>query len=166
MFSIEFANSINLGKFDREDSTVSEAIYTIYPDYSDSFTLNWNKYLIPLSKKGDLSEIYNDLVNILTLIKTDNAKAFYINFLSSTFTAKWNFIIYKTDQIIINAKWYSNSIFRNRIITASDPDLYQVLVNKHHFVKAWDTLLRNLKRDLKTVGYTNRLDGYNYLDSL
>lgn len=163
MFNINFDNSVELGLLDSEDTTVSEAIYTIYLDYSDSFTLNWNNYLVPLSKKGDLSEIYNDIIKMLVLIKTNKEKEFYINFLSSTFTAKWDFTLYKSEQIRINAKWNSNSIFSNKIINEIDPNLYQVLVNKTHFVNEWDNLLRNLKRDLKAVGYTDSLDGFSYL---
>ncbi|BDR55757.1 hypothetical protein [Xylocopilactobacillus apis] len=166
MFEIDFSSSVNLGKLDSEDSTVAEAIYTIYSEYSETFTLNWNNYLIPLSKKGDLSEIYNDIVKMLILIKMNKEKGFYINFLSNAFTAKWEFTLYKTEQIRINAKWNSNSIFSNKLINEIDPNLYQVLVNKTHFVNQWDNLLRNLKQDLKAVGYTDSLDGFSYLEKL
>jgi len=89
MFKIEFNVTKKLGIVDNEDISVSEAIWSIYPNYDENVTITFGNYLIHLDKKGDLSVIYNDV--ILMLKKLNEIEEFETSFLSSGFTAYWNF---------------------------------------------------------------------------
>ena len=88
MFRIKINNEVLLGKIDYDDETVAEAIHSTYPDYSYDISLCWNDFVIPLDRRGDISEMYDDIIFMLTALKR-NEQELSISFLSSTFTAEW-----------------------------------------------------------------------------
>lgn len=151
---------------DIEDITVSEAISTIY-NYSTDFliSINWNRIIILLDGVS-FSQIYNDAVLMLELIKSPE-KEFSINFLDSNFTAKWNFTK-ENSTLNIHAEWYDIASFDGTNISVEKlNDLCNFLEEDIEcFINTWDSLLKEIKIDLLNAGYNNELENFDYLDKL
>jgi len=166
MFKIEFNVTKKLGIVDNEDISVSEAIWSIYPNYDENVTITFGNYLIHLDKKGDLSVIYNDV--ILMLKKLNEIEEFETSFLSSGFTAYWNFKKGK-NSITISPKWISAGLENretNLFIQNVREANFSIIVNTEVFISEWHKLLKSIKDDLLTVGYTEKLENFEYLKNL
>jgi len=122
---------------------------------------------IQLDFKGDISEIYKDLIIMLKNIKSNKEK-FEIYFLSSSFTAIWYFTLFES-KITIKPKWTSLNLFlENAKIDASDYFAYEdeIIIDKSIFKSEWDKVLKIIKSDLEKSGYKDSLEGYSYLKDL
>ena len=152
-----------LSKRDKEDTTVSEAISTIYKSDEDwMLTIYWFEYELLLDGIM-IGDIYNDLVKMLKSLQA-NEQVFTVSFLDSGFTAIWN-IELENDQLTIDARWTT--------VTSKDPQTSEKLrklpvlrLQKNDFVDNWNRLLSIVKEDLLSTGYSNQLKGFEYLDSL
>lgn len=167
MFKIEFKVTNKLGIKDTEDISVSEAIWTAYHNYGEEITITFGNYLIYLDKKGDISDIYNDIIYMLKNVKENNNE-FEVNFLSSGFTVYWNFKKEK-NLISIFPKWISaglkskeTNLFIQNVREANST----ITVNVEVFVYEWHKLLKSIKDDLLKVGYTENLENFDYLKNL
>jgi len=166
MFKIEFNVTKKLGTIDNEDMSVSEAVWSTYPNYTENITITFGNYLIHLDKKGDMSVIYNDVVSMLK--KLNKNTEFEISFLSSGFTAYWDFVK-QENSIIITPKWISagledreTSLFIENVKEANFPKT----VNIEIFISEWHKFLKSIKDDLLKVGYTEDLENFEYLKNL
>jgi len=156
------------GKRDVEDTTLSEAIESIYDNYKDFvFRVSLdNNVKILLDFKGDLSSIINDIIKLhqKTLL---SERQFMITFLSSSFTATW--YVSNTDWVTISPKW-TTAIFEkdgNKIETPNYSNYEDPIVTKTHlFIREWEKLLIEVREDLKRAGYGKELEGFEYLESL
>ena len=152
-----------LSNRDKEDTTVSEAISTIYKSDEDwMLTIHWLEYELLLDGIM-IGDIYNDLVKMLKSIQA-NERAFTVFFLDSGFTAAWNIEV-ENDQLAIDARWTT--------VTSKDPQTCEKLrelavlrLQKSDFIDNWNRLLSIVKEDLLASGYSNQLKGFEYLDSL
>ena len=107
MFNIRTKDSIVYKTKDTEDSSVSEALETIYENYPGAVAeLEWNNCVIPLLGHS-IGSIYNSITHLLSCIK-DGIMNGTENFLDNTFTAKWKFQI-KNDSITIESYWIAVS---------------------------------------------------------
>ncbi|EGI1937926.1 hypothetical protein K7N57_000722 [Salmonella enterica] len=161
MFSIVLLNDFVLGEMDEEDTTVSEAIDSIYVEYTHDIVFKWNNHETRLDRKGDISEIYNDIILMLKLLSDKNNKKFSISFLSSTFTAIWDFSI-DMDMLSIRAKWITVSFLNDR----DDEGLYVLNIPVNVFISEWNKLLRIIRDDLIKCGYDESLEGFSYLECI
>ncbi|EFL9680277.1 hypothetical protein IA00_002957, partial [Escherichia coli] len=105
MFKLIAIKETPLGVKDDEDLSVSEAIYSTYTDYTNDILMVFDKVVLCLDRKGDISDIYNDIVNIFEQIEL-GTKQFFMCFLSSTFTTRWEFEHKSPDTINITAYWF------------------------------------------------------------
>lgn len=69
MFRIKITNEALIGEIDLDDETVAEAIFSTYSNYTYDILLMWNDLVIPLDRRGDISDIYNDIVFMLDSLK-------------------------------------------------------------------------------------------------
>ena len=155
MFEINLKISSLKGVFDPEDINISEAISSIF-DVSDYIEFNWNNILIKLTCKYDVSEIWDDLIEMLNLIKYRKSKKFIIYWPSSTFFATWDFNI---DHNNINIKSYWTSINGGveqlkRIKSVSD----NINIDFNKFLFEWSKIIRIVKERLELHGYQSIID--------
>ena len=162
MFRIKINNNVLLGKIDYDDETVAEAIHSTYPDYSYDISLWWNDFVIPLDRRGDISEMYNDIIFMLNALKR-NEKELSISFLSSTFTAKW-YIQVESENLRILPKWITIEFSNHQPCDNKEGTI--LIVPTLEFINEWNNLLRIIKNDLIKVGYSENLEGFNYLKTL
>lgn len=167
MFKIEFNKTIELGVIDVENTSVSEAIWSTYPDYKSDVFIHWKGYQIELDKRGDISTIYNDIIDMLEELINNNS-LFKSGFLSSTFTAYWNFKV-EERTIKIKPQFFVASIKNNDMYLANEEirklDL-DIEIDFDYFISEWSKLLKSIKDDLLKVGYTEELENFEYLKKL
>ncbi|WP_300686889.1 hypothetical protein [Chryseobacterium sp.] len=167
MFKIEFNKTIELGVIDVEDTSVSEAIWSTYPDYKPDVFIHWKGYQIELDKRGDISSIYNDIIDMLEELINNNS-LFKSGFLSSTFKAYWNFKV-EERTIKIKPQFFVASIKNNDMYLANEEirklDL-DIEIDFDYFISEWSKLLKSIKEDLLKVGYTEDLENFEYLKNL
>ncbi|MEN7547375.1 hypothetical protein AAG747_05625 [Rapidithrix thailandica] len=169
MFYIELKKDILLGHYDSEDESVSEAVFSIYPDYENyEFIIHLNNDLkLLLDFRGDMSEIYNDVIKMMRAINHGDGMI-KINFLSSSFSAIWHIEI-KSDDIKIIPQWTTANLeFKGKKVT---PDKYHkfespIIITKALLLSEWNKLLEEIKNDLLKVGYPHNLKGFDYLMNL
>lgn len=166
MFEIEIIKKRIIKKnADFEDTTVSEAISTIY-NYSDDFLIfiSWNGFKLPMDGVS-FSQIYNDV--IIMLEGLEEKCDFTVNFLDTGLTAIWNFTN-KGDFVNIEAEWVDIASYgyENTTIEELKKISNTIMVNKKEFMNQWNSLLKIIKNDLLEVGYKDSLEGFEYLRTL
>lgn len=165
MFKIEFDKTKILGKIDLQDKSVSEAIFSIYPTYDDTIFIYWRNYVLCLDRRGDMSTIYNDIIEMLQEL-SNKKSSFRCSFLSSTFTAYWNFHVEEGNLIKINPHFFGVNIkekdtyLTNEQVRALNLDIE---IDFNLFISEWHKLLRSIKEDLLQVGYKENLENFEYL---
>jgi len=162
MFRIKINNDVLLGGIDDDDETVAEAIYSTYSDYTYDISLVWNNFIIPLDRRGDISEMYNDIVLMLNALKR-NESAVSVSFFSSMFTAKWCIHV-EDENLEISPKWITVSFSGQQPCGNEKSNALAVPIVD--FINEWDDLLRVIKDDLMKVGYGEDLEGFYYLTTL
>jgi len=167
MFKIKFNVTKALGIKDSEDISVSEAVWSTYPTYGEEIVITFGDYLIHIDKKGDISGIYNDIIYMLKDLN-ENENEFQTGFLTSGFTAYWNFKKEK-NSITISPKWISAGLMSkktNLFIQNVREANFPITVNTEVFISEWHKLLKSIKDDLLKVGYTEKLENFEYLKNL
>ena len=128
MFKLEIIRDTPLGEKDSEDTSVSEAIFSTYLEYKTDILLHWDDLVLCLSRRGDISDIYDDIIDVLTNLEK-GTEFFFMAFLSSSFTARWDFKIIGSNLLMVEAKWIdvvyldkrkSNIKKSSMIVTVSD----------------------------------------------
>ncbi|MFZ4929414.1 hypothetical protein [Chryseobacterium sp. Mn2064] len=167
MFKIEFNTTTELGEIDTEDTSVSEAIWSIHPYYDNDVFIHWKDYQIELDKRGTISDIYNDLIYLLDELNAGNTQ-FTSSFLCSGFTAYWHFRVEK-NRITISPQFFEVAIKHNDgyldMKEIRQLDL-NIEIGFDHFISEWNNLLKSIKDDLLKVGYTEDLENFEYLKNL
>lgn len=162
MFKLEVIRDTLLGTKDSEDTSVSEAIFSTYLEYSPDILLHWNDLTLCLSRRGDISDIYDDIIDILTQLE-HRIESFFMAFLSSSFTAHWDFKIIDSNLIKVDAKWI-DVVYLDK--SKSNIKRSSMVISISDFTEQWKKILRSIKKDLLSLGYDNTLDGFVFLDTL
>lgn len=168
MFEIKFKKNDLSKNFYEEDESVSEALETICPSCSLDTSILWDDYEICFSRGGGISDIYNDIIKFLQKIG-EGEKEFHINFLSSVFTCKWEFLVAE-DVVRIKPAWFSIANIKLNNADANEKELQcscgEVSVGKAEFMHEWHRFLLSIKADLISCGYDDKLKGFEYLKKL
>ncbi len=164
---IESKKQKEFTSLDEEDETVSEAIETIYESYKPDVKITYKNYILYLSKKGDISDIFDGIIEVLSEIEKGKDQVSY-NYLSSSFTVKMDIKI-EQGCLIIQPTWYVANIEKDGCkIISEDFHLInkEIRISKVSFLNEWNKLLLEIKHDLTKAGYNNQLNGFNYLNNL
>lgn len=165
MFEIRTKGKASLDSLRITDSSVSEALNTIYThDYDFMIFINWNGFNIPMDGVG-FSQIYSDI--IMMLEELEEEYNFSINFLDTGFTAVWNFTT-EGDFLKVEAEWVDIASYGYENTTVEELEKVSniVTINKSKFMNEWNSLLKIVKTDLLKAGYKNTLEGFEYLEAL
>lgn len=155
-------NTRQLSPLDPEDTSVSEAIYTLYKNSENPIVdLVWGGFIIPIDGIT-LSHIYFDVGKMVARLKS-NEESFKIFFLDSALTAEWQFEV-RGNSIEITALWttvrgYGHTDNSIENLRASNFEV----IDKSSFVSDWNSLLLLIKNDLITAGYDSSLQDFEYL---
>jgi hypothetical protein len=166
-FRIEIESFHTQTDYDPEDTTVSEAIETVYREGPGVRIHMGPGTWVSLPTYGGISDIYSYIVRMLTRIEV-GVYPFDIYFLSSGFTTIWSF--HESAGILtILISWTAvNGVFNGRsVMNAQFNDVVpQLVIEKELFVNEWQGLLRKVKCNLLSAGYANRLSDFEYMASL
>lgn len=137
MFKIKIESRGLLNR-DLEDSSFSEAIQSIY-DFNDNVIIVWNGEEIPISKKMDISDSWNDILNMIANLKK-GIPNFKFEWPSQTFFAIWE--IYSINDVDLKIK----PIWSQKINSI-------LCIKRETFIKEWEKVIRIIKQDLEKQGY-------------
>lgn len=169
MFKILTATKCELSSLDKEDKTVSEAINSIYANYSCDDIIIWNNINIRIDRKGDLSSIYDDIIYFISMINSKVELCSH-SFLSSTFTVKLE-VKRSLENLIITPNFYVVQAFTEEkefldMKTLKTSEL-KLTIGSENFVDQWKNLLESVKRDLIQVGYSSEnLEDFHLLEDI
>lgn len=166
-FRIEIEPYRELGVWDPEDTTTSEAIESVYRGGPAVCIHMGPRTWARLPVSGGVSDIYNDIIRMLERLEL-GAYPFEISFLCSSFTALWRFFE-SNDVLTIRTSWTAVNGSSNgcEFRDAQFNDVVsQIVVEKAAFVAEWRSLARQLKRDLLSAGYGGRLNDFECLELL
>lgn len=101
------------------------------------------------------------------LEELDSDCAFPVYFLDSSFTATWH-ISLNEEMLKIKADWVTAVCFDEYNIHVKNIEKIpnSIKVDKIIFINEWNNLLKVLKQDLLKAGYSDNLDGFEYLNRL
>ena len=161
MFKLIAIKETPLGVKDDEDLSVSEAIYSTHTDYTNDILMVFDKVVLCLDRKGDISDIYNDIVNIFEQIEL-GTKQFFMCFLSSTFTTRWEFEHKSPDTINITAYWFDVRYLYgiNSIIKTST-----IEIPVSEFKMQWGNIIKPIKKDILSLGYDETLVNFSFFNN-
>lgn len=168
MFKIIIKEKAKIEKLDSDDYDIKEAIYSIYKN-DDKFMIfiNWNDFYIPMNG-ATLSQIFDDIIEMLEELLDAESNEFSVNFLDSCFTTVWEISYEDKENIKIKSEWIEIAPFSFENTTVEDLKKISniIIVNKDKFIDEWNNLLKIIKYDLLSAGYNNNLNDFEYLNNL
>ncbi|GEN76890.1 hypothetical protein [Chryseobacterium hagamense] len=166
MFEIIIKEKAKIEKLDSNDFDITEAIYSIYKNGKFMIFINWNGFYIPMNG-STLSQIFDDIIEMLEALLDIESNNFSVNFLDSCFTAVWEFSK-ENENIKIKSEWIEIAPYNLKNITIEELNKVSniVKINKVDFIRKWDFLIKIIKDDLIISGYDIDLEGLEYLRNL
>ena len=154
-FKLLISNPLNLSSMDKADTTISEALQTIYPyGKESSIYMKWNGYIIELNLTAQVSDIYTDILKMLYLLMDENIEEFDIHWGSNSFMAQWSFKKRKDNMLNIKAYWTS-VIGGHEILMKLNKVKHIIEIKEKSFIIEWISLLEIIREDLLKVGYSS-----------
>lgn len=149
-FKIKTYTPKNNAMFDKTDSKLSEAIYTIFPLETEEAKLHWGTEEISLSYRYDISIMIDDIIQMIIALQSENNGELSIDWPSNTFAANWN-MVWVGDSIKITSHWRegfnaTEYLKKNNIIE----------INRYIFLKEWKNILKILIQNLEYSGYNKQ----------
>jgi hypothetical protein len=126
-----------------DDSSLGEAIETIFPLCTDFALIVWNDVYVPLTYKYDISIIINDIIAMLGSVAARDEGSITVFWPSNTFRTRWILTWSGTD-LAITTTWES-------VIGGTESMLNKVPsvnLNKNTFLLEWKPLLYKIKESI------------------
>lgn len=147
-FKINACNPKNNSVFDKEDTKLSEAIYTIFPMETEDAILSWGDENITLSYRYDIGTIIDDIIQMIFTLQNNNTGKWSVAWSSNTFAGSWDFKWFE-DSLKIEAKW------REEFGASDYLKTHTVLKTvKETFLSEWGKITDKLLVSLTECGYT------------
>jgi len=149
-FKINTDTPKNNAVFDKTDSKLSEAIYTIFPMETEDAKLYWGTEEISLSYRYDISTMIDDIIHMIIALQSENNGEFSVDWPSNTFAVNWN-MVWVGDSLKITSHWReefnaTEYLKKNNIIK----------INRYIFLKEWKNILEILIQNLEYSGYNKQ----------
>jgi hypothetical protein len=145
-----------------DDSSLGEAIETIFPLSTDFALLVWNNVYIPLTYKYDISVIINDIIAMLGAVVARDEGSITVFWPSNTFCTRWALTWSATD-LAITTTWES-VIGGTESMLNKMPSLN---LDKNTFLLEWKPLLDKIKQSVLmasgTVDTRSMLAGLDFI---
>ena len=148
-FKIEAGNPKNNSDFDKGDTKLSEAVYTIFPMETEDAVLSWGEANIPLSYRYDISTIIDDIIQMVFILRNNESGKWSVDWSSDTFAANWEFE-WSEESLEIVAQWREE-------FNASDylKEHNALRTEKERFLYEWGKITDMLLRNLTECGYNS-----------
>jgi len=148
MIKFQISNPKTTGLFDPNDSTLEEALETIFPLETEYAFLVWDHIFIPLSYKYDISIMIGDLIRIFHFIKDENERSIEIHWGANTFATIWS-IVKLPSFLIIKSTWF-DTLGRLKDVLNNNSEIKVDALHLAHEIKV---MLAFLKDCLEKAGY-------------
>jgi len=135
-----------------------EAIESTFPLDNGSATVFWNGIPFELHYKYCISEILEDLIIILKIIKTTYSKEYSIRWPSNNFEALW-VMKWDSETLFISAEW-ENPVGKIEEELNQKKD---IIINKVFFTNEWKGVILNVIQGLSKRGYDESVDWFREL---
>ncbi len=134
---------------DDSDSTLSDAMETVFLMNTEDAYMIWRHISIPLSYKYDLSYMIDDILNLIEQLQKEMCGTKYISWLPDTFRSDWK-VEWKNGKLIIYAEWYNITGGLEKILNKDNC----LQMNIDDFLKEWKKILETIYYSLKQCNYT------------
>ena len=136
-------------ELDPTDSTLSEAMQTVFPLATEAAILFWKNTCIPLSYKYDMSVMMADVLVMLWSITSAPVGRWAVTWPSSTFMATWE-VEWAGGLVSITSNWQRvagdvESVLNAKPVVSAAVD---------EFVAEWRRPLEIVETGLRRAGYT------------
>jgi len=160
MFKIEISERESYLKRDIEDSSISEALETIYQGNAN-FDIIWNKITIHVSLDSDMCMIIFDIKRMFKELKKNKTEGtFTISWGSPSFFTQWDFEV-KEKILIIDSYW---TTVNGNMNSLRKPNNKKIIVDKDYFLEEWRKVLSVIKEDLLKAGYNEtNIEDFQFL---
>lgn len=157
-FSIQASNPRTLIRYDANDTTLSEAIQTVFPLETEHAIMSWNWIYVPLSYKYDLSMMIDDIIALANDVLSSPQGSRTIHWPSNTFASLWT-IDWTHPNITVEAEWTSVVGDTESMLSARS----KVTMGAVDFVEEWKQPLELIMGSLTSAGYGASLLGMDRL---
>jgi hypothetical protein len=147
VFALQLGVPACVAARDESDSTLSDAVQTVFPLDERAF-LKWNGMTLPLSYKYDISVMLEDIVEMVLAVGKTGSGLFQVDWPSSGFPYHWT------------VKWDASKV-EVHAQPRQEPGAVdlggheRVRVDRGSFLGAWQALLRTVLSCLEGAGYTS-----------
>ncbi len=149
MFEVQISNPTLTGCFDKDDSTLNEAIQTIFAFGTEQAFFNWNHVYIPLDYKYDISEMINDILLIRDNLTNQEEGSFQVQWKSNTFPYSWD-ILFSQNTVKINLTIMFEEFTHLACVLQKNANIQ---VEKNAFIHELEKLINFIREKLTCSGY-------------
>jgi hypothetical protein len=146
---------------DPDDETIFGAIQQVFPMNTEDAVMSWNRILIKISYKYDLSQVIYDVLDLLEWVIAGHDGRRLVQWGSSTFFGVWN-LSRRGDELEITAEWQVVVGDLEKELNARPT----VVMSASAFLREWKRPLEIVMSALVGAGYTEKLGGFGRLRDL
>jgi hypothetical protein len=146
-FIIDASDPRSSGDYDSTDTTLPEAIYTVFPLEAADAVLHWGSEGIPLSYRYDVATMIDDVIGMAFTLHESEAGEWSVEWPSNTFSGEWS-IKWSGDDLSVEARW------REEFEASGYLESHPVLkTTKASFLSEWGKLTGKVLAGLAECGY-------------
>lgn len=149
-FNIDACKPDNNSVFDKDDTKIAEAIYTIFPLKTENAILFWGEEQIELSYRYDFSIMIEDILEMILNLQSKTVGEWSVDWSSDTFATNWN-LIWSERKLEITAVWREEFNAKNYL-----KDNNIIKIDKYIFLNEWKGVLNALIFNLLECGYDDK----------
>jgi len=144
--------------YDDDIDNIGDAIEASYSLNTEYMVMVFNYIPVLLSYKYDISIIIDDILKILSSIRTKEIGYLRVNWPSNTFCAIWD-LEWNDSTISINTEWTTVIGETEKLLN----DHCKLTVDKLEFAYEWKKVLHNIINALEGCGYNDDIKGVTVL---
>ena len=142
---------------DATNGTLSDAMQDIFLLSTECMVLNWKGVVVPLSYKYELSEMTQDIVEMLAAVRAASHGAYSVQWPSSGFLAHW-LLSWDHETLTVDARWTSAGGLEH-ILNQRSP----LCTSRDAFCAEWKKPLLTILLAVRGAGYDSALEGLDAL---
>lgn len=123
---------------------MGEALQLVFPMLTEDLVLSWGSHLVRLGYKYDLSEIWDDLIAMLSDVAGNDRGTREVEWWSSSFRATWS-LTWATGNLELRARWKDVVGCPSNILD----EVPQVDLARDSFLAEWSRPLRIIEAALQ-----------------
>lgn len=137
------------------DTTVSDAVKTVFHLKTETAFIVWKYHFIPLGYKYGFSAIIDDLIRLIDTLMSKDMRLMRIAWPSNIFHAKWN-LSWNNEDLKIDSRWTSVPGSLVEMLNSAGP----ISLKRTAFLSEWRAPLNKISTALIASGYdSENLEG-------